>query len=82
MSSQPSPRPHIHRKVRHSVETALTDTRIVLIAGPRQAGKTTLVRAFADSDRPYLTLDDAGTLSAGKIRPDRLHTRNKTGCCR
>lgn len=39
-----------------SVE-ALADTPVVLIAGPRQAGKTTLVRQFADQGLRYLTLD-------------------------
>ena len=47
------------------METALADTRVVPISGPRQAGKTTLARQFADDNRPYMmTLGDAGTLSA------------------
>ncbi|PSM16307.1 AAA family ATPase [Nitratireductor sp. StC3] len=48
---------------------ALGDTRVVLIAGPRQAGKTTLARTFAGPDRPYVTLDDAGALSAARSDP-------------
>ena len=32
------------RRIRGRVEAALRDTRVVLIAGPRQAGKTTLAR--------------------------------------
>ena len=51
------------------VETALADTRVVLISGPRQAGKTTLARQFVDADRPYLTLDDPGTLGAARADP-------------
>lgn len=69
MISPPLPRLHIERKVRQNVETALADTRVVLIAGPRQAGKTTLARMFAGEDRPFMTLDDAGTLSAAKSDP-------------
>ncbi|WP_245414200.1 ATP-binding protein [Nitratireductor sp. StC3] len=41
----------------------------MLIAGPRQAGKTTLARTFAGPDRPYVTLDDAGALSAARSDP-------------
>lgn len=59
----------IDRKVRPLVETALTDTRVVLIVGPRQAGKTTLARQFSGTDRPYITLDDAGTLGAARADP-------------
>lgn len=59
----------IDRKVRPIVETALADTRVVLLAGPRQAGKTTLARQFAGPERAYFTLDDAGTLDAAKTDP-------------
>lgn len=51
---------------------ALTDTRVVLLAGPRQAGKTTLVRSLAEEGRSYLTLDDATTLSAAQADPAGL----------
>ena len=41
------------------VRVALTDTRIVAVVGPRQSGKTTLVRRIAEHDgRPFITLDD------------------------
>jgi uncharacterized protein len=64
-----SPRHIIHRNIRPLVETALTDTRVVLIVGPRQAGKTTLARQFSGVDRPYITLDDTGALSAARVDP-------------
>jgi hypothetical protein len=60
----PIPR-HIQRKV----ELALQDTRVVLVVGPRQAGKTTLARLYASGERPYLTLDDAATLAAARSDP-------------
>src|SRR5436190_8729970 len=63
------PKSLIARKARPIIETALSDTRVVLIAGPRQAGKTTLARQFSGPDRPYITLDDAGSLNAARTDP-------------
>jgi hypothetical protein len=40
-----------------------------MIAGPRQAGKTTLVRQMANQERRYLTLDDELTRLAAKEDP-------------
>ncbi|CAN7494345.1 ATP-binding protein [Phenylobacterium sp. LjRoot225] len=60
---------------RHStdrIREALIDTRVVLLAGPRQAGKTTLARSLAEEGRSYLTLDDATTLSAAQADPAGL----------
>jgi predicted AAA+ superfamily ATPase len=45
---------------------------VVLVAGPRQAGKTTLVRQLALPERRYLTLDDDMTLLAAKQDPTGL----------
>ncbi|UUZ78042.1 AAA family ATPase [Polaromonas sp. P1(28)-13] len=42
---------------------------VVLVVGPRQAGKTTLARLYATRDRPYLTLDDPATLAAARSDP-------------
>ncbi|MBY3239440.1 ATP-binding protein [Rhizobium laguerreae] len=69
MKTDPTAKSYIERKARPIVEAALADTRVVLISGPRQAGKTTLARQFADGNRPYITLDDAGTLNAAKSDP-------------
>jgi predicted AAA+ superfamily ATPase len=51
------------------VQEALTDTRAVLLVGPRQAGKTTLAQSLADDVRVYLTLDNATTLAAARGDP-------------
>jgi uncharacterized protein len=51
------------------VRTALRDTRVVAISGPRQSGKTTLARRFARQGRAYLTLDSQPTLAAAKNDP-------------
>ncbi|MDI6028980.1 ATP-binding protein [Corticibacterium sp. UT-5YL-CI-8] len=69
MVDSTSPRKIIDRKIRPLVEAALEDTRAVLIIGPRQAGKSTLARQFSGTARPYITLDDAGALSAARADP-------------
>lgn len=48
---------------------ALSDTPVVLLAGPRQAGKTTLARQVAEQGMRYLTLDDAVTLLSAREDP-------------
>ncbi len=61
--------PAIARYVQGKIAIALQDTRVVLLAGPRQAGKTTLARLYASPDRPYFTLDDPATLAAARSDP-------------
>ena len=54
---------HVERHAEARIRTALTDTRIVAIVGPRQSGKTTLARHIAsDAGYPFLTLDDDQSL--------------------
>lgn len=60
---------HFARHAEAKIKEALGDTPVVLIAGPRQAGKTTLARQFATTDKRYLTLDDELTLQAAKLDP-------------
>ncbi len=57
------------RAVLPRLREALSDTPVVLINGPRQAGKTTLARQLAGADRRYLTLDDEATRLAAKEDP-------------
>lgn len=57
------------RWIEPRIHEALLDTPVVLLAGPRQAGKTTLVRQFTEGGRHYLTLDDELTLLSAREDP-------------
>ncbi len=50
------------------LQDALADTPVVCVTGPRQSGKSTLVRAMMP-ERPYFSLDHAPYLSAAKADP-------------
>ena len=58
------------RNIEPRIAEAMLDTPVVLLAGPRQAGKTTLVRAVArQHGLHYLTLDDQVTLLSAREDP-------------
>jgi predicted AAA+ superfamily ATPase len=57
------------RWIEERVRIKLSDTRVVLLSGPRQAGKTTLAKKVAQAGTTFLTLDDPATLSAAKGDP-------------
>ena len=58
------------RFVRRRLEEALEDTPVVLVHGPRQCGKTTLVRMVGDAaGYGYITFDDDVQLAAAQADP-------------
>lgn len=57
------------RQIRSRIAEAMEDTPVVLLAGPRQAGKTTLVRQISGNRARYLTLDDELTLMSAREDP-------------
>lgn len=59
----------IPRHIQPRIAEAMHDTPVVLLAGPRQAGKTTLVRQIAQSGMRYLTLDDEVTRLSARNDP-------------
>lgn len=81
----PMPPNLIHRHMTARVSVSLQDTPAVLVNGPRQCGKTTLVKQFAQGGNSqtssalvfrdpsegmtYLTLDDPAVLDAAQIDP-------------
>ncbi len=62
----------LERHILPSVRAALADTPAVFLAGPRQAGKSTLAQGLCGGDpgRRYLTLDDATVLAAARRDPE------------
>lgn len=63
--------PLIPRAIVPTLLEALSDSRAAVVVGPRQSGKTTLVRDLIRSEysATYLTLDDAGTREAAETDP-------------
>ena len=57
------------RFVKHRVHEALADTRVVLVCGPRQSGKTTLAQQIAGDEIPFFTLDDSTVLESASVDP-------------
>lgn len=61
----------IERFIHPLVTEALSDTRVVMVMGARQVGKSTLCEAIATRDRPAATvsLDDDAALRAARSDP-------------
>lgn len=58
------------------LEEALADTPVVVVAGPRQAGKSTLAsHVVAERGGVWLSLDDAATLEVARTDPVGFVTR-------
>ncbi len=64
MDAKPLP-----RSLSESLRAALADTPVVCLLGPRQCGKTTLVRSLAPK-YGYVTFDDADTLALAQSDPN------------
>ncbi len=54
---------------RKSIETAMGERRVLLLAGPRQCGKTTLVRHLDGENVEYRTLDDKISRELADVDP-------------
>ena len=59
----------VQRQANKLLDTAMADTPVVMVTGPRQCGKTTLVRDLAAESRRYVTLDDPTAFSAAQTDP-------------
>ena len=54
------------------IATALRDTPVVMVTGPRQCGKTTLVRELVADGRQFITMDDDTMLASARSDPSGL----------
>lgn len=62
-----------HRYLESLFLEPLTEFRILYLTGPRQAGKTTLVRSIANRlNMTYLTLDNKAVLASARQDPHGL----------
>ena len=80
MQDDSVPPRYFRRHARQKVARALAYSRIVAIVGPRQAGKTTLVRQIAQAQQlPYRTLDDIQSRRLARSDPAGFIRRLPTG---
>jgi len=54
---------------KESIDHSLRTRRVVWLCGPRQSGKTTLIKQYADQDNQYRSLDDPGLLKVALDDP-------------
>ncbi len=67
---------YIKRTLKKSIEQASKSFKVILLTGPRQVGKTTLLKEISKENRSYVTLDDQNLRIAAQKDPamfiDRL----------
>lgn len=51
---------YIHRAVESTIQKISQMFPVLLVTGPRQAGKTTLLQKLSEEGHTYVTLDDPG----------------------
>lgn len=63
----------MHQTIKRTLSKAILDVsanfKVVLLTGPRQVGKTTLLRTMQESERCYITLDDLNVRMAAQQDP-------------
>ena len=57
------------RTMAHIIRQVNDSFPVLLVAGPRQIGKTTLLEMCTDDDRNYVTLDDLDARALSQKRP-------------
>lgn len=60
---------YIHREAEPTLRSLLGQFKVVLVTGPRQVGKTTLIRTCLADEYGYVTLDDPVALSQAREDP-------------
>ena len=59
----------IRRDLKEKIEELAEDYSCILLTGPRQVGKTTLLKNMMEKDREYVTLDDLEERKLAKYDP-------------
>ena len=61
---------YVHRNAEQRLRDLVSGLRVVIVNGPRQSGKTTLLRMYQEqSAAAYVTLDDAFQLAQARDDP-------------
>ena len=60
---------YIKRDIEDKIISLSKEYSCILITGPRQVGKTTVLRQLMDDNREYVTLDDMDERSLAKRDP-------------
>ncbi|MDR0490731.1 MAG: ATP-binding protein [Oscillospiraceae bacterium] len=60
---------YIHRAIEGAINKISSTFPVLLVTGPRQVGKTTLLAYLAEKDRKYVTLDDPDVRRMAKTDP-------------
>ncbi len=72
VNDRPEDLPPLPRHAGSGLRDRLAVMPAVVVTGPRQAGKSTLVRDLTPGRRTYLTLDDVGVRELAQTDPDAI----------
>lgn len=67
----------IKRTLKKAIKQASSSFPVLLVTGPRQVGKTTLLEACADKERSYVTLDDLEERNLARNDPSLFFQRHR-----
>lgn len=68
---------YIKRHLETTIEKLSGCCKVLLVTGPRQVGKTTLLRKLAEGNRTYVTMDDINVRSLAMTEPGLFLQRYK-----
>lgn len=68
---------YIKRHLETTIEKLSSCFKVLLVTGPRQVGKTTLLRRLAAAERTYVTMDDLNVRSLAMTEPALFLQRYK-----
>ena len=69
---------YIKRDLEDKISALSKEYSCILITGPRQVGKTTVLRQLMDDSREYVTLDDLDERALAKRDPAMFLTLHRT----